>query len=360
MEHELLCADTNFLIKNLAEQIVYQKESWSCFYRQEKGIIYFDPFTEDKFVAYIYFTYLKVYPNAVFDFISTYDENEKKHKIEYVINLHNSRNLSSGLVLFIEEKKFNNEASFVYDIETTSGSFQCGTGSLIVKNTDSIYVNFQDFNIKDSDQQSQVIKKLFTFSKKVERELVEDQLFPPQCKLLLEGLYTTFFILSKKRYMAFSANEDGTISSKLCKRGVVLSRRDNSLFQRQLYEKVVRAIMNRQTFEYIIDDIIASEFCNLFQWDTEHCNINNFVITKTYNEGYKIKALPCDAKKLKKRLLDLEIVDKDEFNSEIFLANHDIKTINEKLVSLKGKYHLENTPSVIQDYIIKSLLPMPN
>ena len=167
MEHELLCADTNFLIKNLAEQIIYQKETWSCFYRQEKGIIYFDPFTEDKFVAYIYFTYLKVYPNAVFDFISTYDEKEKKHKIEYVINLHNSRNLSSGLVLFIEEKKFNNEASFVYDIETTSGSFQCGTGSLIVKNTDSIYVNFQDFNIKDSDQQSQVIKNCSLFLRKL-------------------------------------------------------------------------------------------------------------------------------------------------------------------------------------------------
>ena len=26
MEHELLCADTNFLIKNLAEQIIYQKK----------------------------------------------------------------------------------------------------------------------------------------------------------------------------------------------------------------------------------------------------------------------------------------------------------------------------------------------
>ena len=50
-------------------------------------------------------------------------------------------NVSNDNIISIEEVDYPDDI-YVYDIETEDGSFQAGTGCIILKNTDSIYTKF--------------------------------------------------------------------------------------------------------------------------------------------------------------------------------------------------------------------------
>ena len=72
-------------------------------------------------------------------------------------------------------------------------------------------------------------------------------LFPPPMKLEFEeAIYWRFFILSKKRYMAISCGRDGILSDNIEKKGVLLARRDNSKFVRDLYEQIIMKIFDKE------------------------------------------------------------------------------------------------------------------
>ena len=69
------------------------------------------------------------------------------------------------------------------------------------------------------------------------------KLFPAPIELEFEEeIYKFFFILSKKRYMYRKCLRDGVTDNKIGKKGVLLARRDNSKFVRDVYEAVVSQI----------------------------------------------------------------------------------------------------------------------
>ena len=51
-----------------------------------------------------------------------------------------------------------------------------------------------------------------------------------------EVIYWQFLILTKKRYMYKACGRDGIVNQKIGKKGVLLARRDNSLFIRNIYD----------------------------------------------------------------------------------------------------------------------------
>jgi DNA polymerase elongation subunit (family B) len=173
---------------------------------------------------------------------------------------------------------------YVYDIETSDGTFHAGVGNLIVKNTDSIYCHFQNHTNSLS---------AWSMAKTVEKDLLK--LFPSPMKLVFEEkIYKKFLILTKKRYMAFTCGEDGTIDENLTIRGVLLARRDNCKWIRTLYEEVVRVTMDGADKE-IVFGMINEYILDLFQW--KNIKINNFVISKQVNERnqHKYKKLKISA-----------------------------------------------------------------
>lgn len=282
----------------ILDNLIYQKEDWNCMFRQENGFILYDHDLEEKYISYIYFSYLKAFPNAIFNFF----QEDEHSPIHYGIDLENTQTKPKGLVLKVEE--LGDTTDYVYDIETGSGSFHAGI-SLIVKNTDSIYVSFRDV-----EKKAHLVWKK---AKEVETHLIEQKLFPKPMKLLFEEkLYREFLILSKKRYMAYTCNQDGSLDEKLCIRGVLLARRDNCFWVRELYEKVVRLIMDNRNFETVLG-LINQEVLSLLYWTNGKSSmklqddIHKFTITKLFNEGYKIRELPKEVEKLKKRLKDLDI-----------------------------------------------------
>ena len=336
-EHELLCIEESELQK-IAHAIIYQKEEWQSLYTQIGSKVFFDSDCENKYISYIYYTYLQQFPKAVFDFTI------KNGRKQYIIDLENERNLSPGLVLLVEKIE-SNEDDYVYDIETNEGSFHTSTGHLIVKNTDSIYVNFDNYTNP---------KQIWNYSKHIEKHLMDIQFFPSAMKLLFEEcIYKRFFILTKKRYIGLAIDHTtGKIDDDLSFKGVVLTRRDNSEFVRSIYSEIVRKIMDGEQFEKVYQ-YINSEFLKLFQWHREMIDVNKFVITKSLNDSYKIKEISSDYKKAVKRFNDLDLnlsdysslgkkVTSQNFHSFVDKFNQDIEM---------GKSSIP----LIQDYIDLSL-----
>ena len=282
--HKLMT--TSDEMNNISENLHYRKEKWEGIWYVKNNKIFFNEPIDMLYRAYIYYSYKKSYPNLVFE----YENNE------FIINLTNSNNVEPGLVYKVNFVESCHD--YVYDIETEDGSFHCGVGELIVKNTDSIYCHFPKFI--DS-------KNVWNKAKFTEEAFVE--LFPKPMKLLFEEkIYRDFLILTKKRYMAYTCDENGTIDDKMTIRGVLLARRDNCLWIRTFYETIVRLIMETKSVQFqTIVDKINDDILKLLHWDTSNTDIHQFIITKTLNEDYKVKPLDVDEKKARKRLQDLNI-----------------------------------------------------
>jgi DNA polymerase elongation subunit (family B) len=168
---------------------------------------------------------------------------------------------------------------------------------LIYGDTDSCYISFPQFTTeKDA-------KDLDMFCRKVEEET--SSLFPRPMKFAYEeAIYWRYLILSKKRYMALKCDVNGNVKNKMEKRGVLLSRRDNSAFSRNFYEKIVMKTFYKEKFENILY-IIQTELDRLYSpvLKDENSRItSNSLTTKDLSisksigdiKDYKIKELPED------------------------------------------------------------------
>ena len=197
------------------------------------------------------------------------------------------------------------ENIFVYDLETEKGNFQAGIGEIIVKNTDSCYIKFQGIHSSE---------KLWDHCLNVEKKI--SKLFPPPMKLAFEEkIYRKFLILTKKRYMALWCEKDGVVSDKILKRGVLIARRDNSEFIRNLYKDIVLKLLYGKDTKQDILYFIISELNKLFSGFFDY---KKFLVTKSIGnlENYKIRELHVDKKKRIKRMQDLKIYN---YNDDKFL-----------------------------------------
>jgi len=155
---------------------------------------------------------------------------------------------------------------YVYDLETENHHFSAGIGQLIVHNTDSNYIHFE--HLKTAEES-------WDHALKVSKEV--SALFPPPIYLEFENaIYWKFFILTKKRYMYKSCGRDGVVEDKIGKKGVLLARRDNSVFIRELYEQLIQLVFDNISMEDVFY-FLLEELNKLFS----NCIDNKkFVITK--------------------------------------------------------------------------------
>jgi DNA polymerase elongation subunit (family B) len=200
---------------------------------------------------------------------------------------------------------------YVYDIETDDGTFHAGVGELIVKNTDSVYVNFPEFHDKQCSE-------LWDFCEKVEKEI--NSLFMKPMHLSFESaIYERFLILTKKRYICLKADKDGHISDKLTIRGVLLTRRDNADIIRQIYKDTVMAILYKNDKNEILENIL-SRIEDLFIMKNA---LASYIITKSIGDvgDYKVRPLSDDVQKRTKRLKDLHCNNEEDYKLKSLPAN---------------------------------------
>ena len=206
-------------------------------------------------------------------------------------------------------------------------------GKLIYGDTDSNYVTFP--NITN-------YVELWEHCKKVSKEVSD--MFPKPNALEFEGeIYQRYLILTKKRYMYISSGKDGKIltnkdgTQKIGKKGVLLQRRDNCDFVRELYSNITMEIFNKVSRDDIIYNIIeelnrlCSNQINYKKFITtkavgnigdkdDHNNIQNSSIIKdergnekTMVGGYKVPLLSKDPKTRQEQLNKKNATDQYEY-----------------------------------------------
>lgn len=149
------------------------------------------------------------------------------------------------------ELLYDKEEQFVYDIETDVGRFQAGVGDIIVKNTDSIFLEIK-FNRENFEQ-----NRLDSFKM---AELCGDnithKLFNRQPIVLeFEKVYQPFVLLTKKRYIGkkFEDTRDPLKLKEMTTAGIALTRRDYCKMVKNCYKEVIDTIMDTNDIEHSID-----------------------------------------------------------------------------------------------------------
>jgi DNA polymerase elongation subunit (family B) len=194
-------------------------------------------------------------------------------------------------------------------------------GQLVYGDTDSNYIHFPHLKTAQDS---------WDFAELVASEVSE--LFPKPIKLDFEAvIYWRFFILTKKRYMYKSCLRDGDVGEKIGKKGVLLARRDSSVFVRNLYEDVIKMVFKHTSKEDILY-FILQELNRMFSNSVDY---KKFVITKSVGStenlvpvyvrdevtkkdclmmgDYKVPPLPLDEKERKEQIEKKEAVSEQEY-----------------------------------------------
>lgn len=189
---------------------------------------------------------------------------------KYILNFNLDTIHSENIIKNIYSLGYSDE--YVYDLETENHHFSAGIGKLIVHNTDSCYMRFPHLDEAPASE-------LWDYSINVAQEVTK--LYPESMTLEFEDvIYWVFLILTKKRYMSLPCDRDGNVSQNISKKGVLLARRDNSKFVRDVYADIIMQIFHRRTKDDVIYDLI--QYTNqLFQYNTP---IKTFVITKSVGD----------------------------------------------------------------------------
>jgi hypothetical protein len=165
---------------------------------------------------------------------------------------------------------------YVYDLETETGHFQAGIGEIIVKNTDSIFV---DFGIKDIKTEEK-LTDLHSLKTGIRigvlcGDLINFVLPKPQ-NLEYEKTFWPWISLTKKRYVGnlyeFDPNKFYQKSM-----GIVLKRRDNAPIVKIVVGGIVQSILNSRSAVKAVNftkktlkDILSNKY-----------PLDKFIITKT-------------------------------------------------------------------------------
>lgn len=172
---------------------------------------------------------------------------------------------------------------YVYDLETEDGIFQAGIGELIVKNTDSVFINFVDYIKQKFPDRNLTDLEILEHSIEAGKEAgayVTSKLKSPQ-NLDYEKTFWPFCIFSKKRYIGNKYEEDIN-KFKQTSMGVVLKRRDNAPIVKTIYGGVIDIILNKRDIEgskkffyNSVKDLMAG-----------NVNITQLIISKSIRSEY--------------------------------------------------------------------------
>jgi DNA polymerase delta subunit 1 len=175
---------------------------------------------------------------------------------------------------------------YVYDLETCAGTFQAGIGQMIVKNTDSVMVEF--------DVQGRKGQEAIEYSW-AQGSLAADQctkLFKAPNDLELEKVYCPYFLYSKKRYAAKmwegKTAADGTVQchfKKIDVKGLQVVRRDSCQFVRDTLKSILELVLESDDPRPAIE--CARAAARILKGGS--VPIDKLLMSKQLASGYKVK-----------------------------------------------------------------------
>jgi DNA polymerase elongation subunit (family B) len=130
-------------------------------------------------------------------------------------------------------------SGYVYDIETEAGTFQAGVGQMIVKNTDSIMVQF------DVSESENKIHEAWCLGELAAAQI--SSLFRAPNRIVLEKIYCPYVLYSKKRYAAkmWEVQDGVPVFKKVDVKGLQTVRRDFCPYVREVCESILKSILEK-------------------------------------------------------------------------------------------------------------------
>ena len=171
---------------------------------------------------------------------------------------------------------------FVYDIETSVGLFNSGVGSIVVKNTDSVFLSFHKYWENELGLHLEGVDAL---KKSIELGIecgnyITKLLKKPQ-ELEYEKTFYPFIQLAKKRYVANKYEHDPH-KFKENSMGIVLKRRDNCQLTKIIYGGIIKIILNDRDIKKA-ERFFKEKVRELLNGSAD---LSDLVITKTLRSEY--------------------------------------------------------------------------
>lgn len=171
--------------------------------------------------------------------------------------------------------------TFVYDFETKDGTFHCGIGDFLLKNTDSCMVIFDtgstgEQQIKDSFEHGKLAGKLAT-----------DKLFKKPNDLEFEKVYKPYLLFGKKRYIGNMFEKNPEKADCVDCKGIELKRRDNAPIVKKIYQGAVDIVIDKgEPGVQEAVDFVKNELKGLIDGNY---NLEELVISKSLKDSYKTR-----------------------------------------------------------------------
>ena len=268
------------------------------------------------------------------------NKNDKGEIIDYEI-IYNNINANINNSYDYRIKEINDLGyinDYVYDLETEVGNFHAGIGSLIVKNTDSVFftMKIHDIQTLDIKTDKDALAMCIEFGQLAGATICK--ILPEPEEQVYEKTLWPLVLISKKRYVG---NLYETDVNKYYQKsmGIVLKRRDNAKIVKIVVGGIVNYILNERSNQGAID-YTKSLIKKILRG---HYDIDKYIITKTLKGGYKDRTRIVHAI-LADRIAKRDPGNKPELNDRIPF----VYIITKGKVNLQGervedpKYVLEN------------------
>ena len=171
---------------------------------------------------------------------------------------------------------------YVYDLETDVGHFHAGIGSLIVKNTDSVFftMKIHDTTTLDIKTDKDALAMCIELGQLAGATICK--ILPEPEEQVYEKTLWPLVLISKKRYVG---NLYETDVNKYYQKsmGIVLKRRDNAKIVKIVVGGIVNYILNERSNQGAVDYTRAL----IKKILRGHYTIDKYIITKTLKGGYK-------------------------------------------------------------------------
>lgn len=246
-----------------------------------------------------------------------------------------SSNINKNLVKFYKEIK--NDDEYVYDIETETGKFHGGIGSIILKNTDSIFTIFET---KDENGNELTGHNALSKSREIGMKCTKEfkQYLKPPHDLEWEKMFWPFIIFSKKRYVGnLYEHDDNKFKQKSM--GIALKRRDYANIVKHIYGGCLDIILNKQDIKLSIK-FLNTELTKLINGQVD---IKELIISKSLKSDYK------DPERIAHKVLAERMGERDPGNKP--LVNDRIPFVYVETKTKKNEKLLQGNRIEHPDYI---------
>ena len=237
-------------------------------------------------------------------------------------------------VIKIHNIKSSNLEQYVYDIETEIGRFHGGVGSLMLYNTDSLFLSFP---MEYTDENGVTRKRTgpeavqHAINMGIESSSKFKKFLKPPHDLEYEKTFHPFILISKKRYCAMKYEHDPN-KCKFNSMGMALKRRDNAPIVKTIYGGVIDIIMQRQDVGESIN-FLKSSIQDLIDGKYP---LESLIISKSLRADYKDPTRIAH-KALAERMGERDPGNKPQVNDRIPYVYVDISEKEKKAKKAKGK-----------------------